>query len=220
MKHSLRDHIISAAITTAAVAGYLLAGSPGSARSAARLLFPIDVPAPAVQLCIWPGSDGTGGCKVDSTEVALLPLQRAQFYAAVLRADGVVDCALGTFDTTVLYNMVAVPFACDSAAALLDLTLAQDTINRITRFRWPRQAVATSYNIVVIQAWDLQAALDTLVLDTALVWTAGIVDSTYWVKGAARFLGTQAAFGDSTVFGFPSPVVLAPVQPIVVDTLP
>ena len=66
----------------------------------------------------------------------------------------------------------------------------------------------------------LLAALDTLVADTFLIWTGGQVDSTYWVRGAARFMEFQAAFGDSTLFGFPGSVVIAPVAPIVVDTIP
>ena len=164
--------------------------------------------APAVQLCLWPGSIGANGCEA-RPPIELRPGEQVQMYAALLRADGVIEC-----------TPAGASAGCDSASALLDLSLVQDTIPRSIRFRWARQAAADDYNIVVTLSSTAIAELDTILPDTFLVWTGGQVDSLYFVKGAGRFRGQQAAFGDSTQFGFPGSVVVAPVAPIVVDTLP
>ncbi len=167
---------------------------------------PAPAVAPAVQLCVWPGSTGTNGCEARAP-IELRPGEQVQMFAALLRADGVIEC-----------TPAGASAGCDSASALLDLSLVQDTIPRSIRFRWARQSAADGYNIVVTSPAIVE--LDTILADTFLVWTGGAVDSLYYVKGAGRFAGQQAAFGDSTQFGFPGPVVVAPVAPIVVDTLP
>ena len=164
--------------------------------------------AAAVQLCLWPGSEGTGGCEA-RPPIELRPGEQVQLYAAVLLADGTVEC-----------TPAGLSAGCDSASSLLDFSLVQDTTPRSVRFRWPRQAAADEYNIVVTDASTFLAALDTILADTFLVWGAGAIDSIYFVKGAGRFQGLQASFGDSVQFGFPTSIILAPVAPIVVDTIP
>lgn len=56
---------------------------------------------------VWPDS------------VSVAPGQVAQLYAAVLMSDGSVVCTTGTTDPTILFNAIAFPAACDSAAARL-----------------------------------------------------------------------------------------------------
>ncbi len=91
---------------------------------------------------------------------------------------------------------------------------------RVIQFSWPRQQGMEDYNIVVTSVSTFMAGLDTILSDTSLVWNAGAADSLYWVKGAARYRGVQASFGDSVQFSFPTPVVVLPLGPIVVDTIP
>lgn len=158
---------------------------------------------------------------LDSVRMDLItggPAKRA--FAAFLYADSdtVIGCTGWDFSQPETIE------PCDRMAVLLRAAhpefFPQDTITRSIGFSWASQAVADDYNIVVTNASTFLAVLDTILSDTVLVWTAGQVDSLYWVKGAARYRGAQAAFGDSTQFGFPGPVILAPVAPIAVDTLP
>lgn len=179
--------------------------------------------AVAVQVCIWPGSNGTNGCTVNDTEVNLVPMQQAQFYAAVLLSDGTVECAPGSTDPTVLFNMTDFPAACDSATALLDFSLAtQDTILRWVRFVWASDTTVVDYNIQVLNLAD-SVLLDTIVPTSPIEWMDGQQDVAYRVKGRTRVMVDGApragTFGALFPFVFPG-VVNIPAMPVIqVDTI-
>jgi hypothetical protein len=145
--------------------------------------------------------------------------EQVQFYAAFLNSDGTVSCEVPPAALGALYDSGTFVGGCDSATALLDFSLVQDTISQRVRFRWARQNSADEYNIVVSKVSSGLSVLDTIIVDTVLVWGSGEKDSLYYVRGAGRYRGMQAAFGDSVSFGFPGSVIITPVAPIAIDTV-
>lgn len=196
--------LLSIAITTSLTPILGKVAGPGFGRRAST-----------VKVAVWP------------PELEIQIGQTVEVFAAALLDDGTVTCnppfpfVWSSSDTTIAtVRSWGAPIPENDPGCLEAKHALQDTIARIIRFKWPRQQGMEDYNIVVTDASTFMAGLDTILADTFLVWTAGAPDSAYWVKGAARYRGSQASFGDSVRFVFPTPVVILPLGPIVVDTIP
>lgn len=171
-----------------------------------------------VQVCVWPGINGCGG----TIPVEIVNGQRAQLYAAVLYSDGTVECNTGTTDTTALFNAIAVPFACDSAEALLDFSLVQDTVPRWVRFFWANDTTVADYQIQVLTLAD-SVVLDTIVPGSPLEWMDGELGQDYTVRGRTRVIVSGApmegSFSTPKVFAYPGLVQIPAMPAIEVDTV-
>jgi len=196
--------LLSIAITTSLTPILGTIAGPGFGRRAST-----------VRVAVWP------------PELEIQIGQQFEVFAAALLDDGLVTCnppfpfVWSSSDTSIAtVTPTGRTVGENEPGCLAAKHMLQDTIARIIRFKWPRQQGMEEYNIVVTSASTFLAGLDTILADTFLVWTAGAPDSAYWVKGAARYRGNQASFGDSVQFTFPTPVVILPLGPIVVDTIP
>ncbi|NIN68904.1 MAG: hypothetical protein GTO63_30295 [Anaerolineae bacterium] len=169
--------------------------------------------APVVDVAVWP------------TSVEIAPDEQVQFYAALLRLDGTVDCDVPPAAPGALYESGSFLGGCDSAVALL-----QDTVTRALRYRWPAQPLydhdSLVYEISVRRFSLPDPTIFHRTQDTVFVWDGGQPDSLYWAKARAFYYlnGVEEVgpYGDSVSALFPSeltqPWVPLAVEPVLVDT--
>jgi hypothetical protein len=199
----------------------------------------IDVKVWPESVTIFAGDSATGGCY----EWAY-PCQ-AQFYAAWLAEDGTFGCSMDgkSLDTLVAYNAVYYPDACDSAIAMLDFSLLQDTLryDRYARFTWISQPdsvvesgyTLVEYHILIRNTTTGNYLMDSTVVhpDTQMIWLDGVPETYYDVAvytiGATADTAIAAARSTWVTFLYPSPLdsivvrLVAPIElpPVQVDTI-
>ncbi len=208
------------------------------------LVFASIADSAVIDVKVWPPSmsiytaDSTGACY----EWAY-PCQ-AQFYAAWLAEDGTYGCSMDgkSTDTLVAYNAIHYPGACDSAIALLDFSLLQDTVryDRYARFTWqlqPDSVVNSGYTLIeyhiMVRNPTGQYLMDSTFVhpDTQMVWRDGMPDSIYEVAvytiGATADTAIGGPASEWVTFSYPEPMdsiivrLVTPVMlpPVTVDTI-